>query len=118
MKSDERQKIISDLKEILDAKQLQYFTNSIEDISEDDMKPILEHWKSMREALGPAVEYAERIASRYSPAEQTLRPVSRIHLTRGQIVEAYRRMRTIRELEERIHNEFADRDIPSFVHLY
>ncbi|MBK1867013.1 thiamine pyrophosphate-dependent dehydrogenase E1 component subunit alpha [Aestuariivirga sp. YIM B02566] len=34
------------------------------------------------------------------------------------LLEAYRTMRTIREFEERVHNEFAKGDIPGFVHLY
>jgi len=34
------------------------------------------------------------------------------------LLEAYRTMRTIREFEERLHNEFAKGDIPGFVHLY
>jgi acetoin:2,6-dichlorophenolindophenol oxidoreductase subunit alpha len=39
-------------------------------------------------------------------------------LTREQLVEAYRVMRTIREFEERLHREFATGEIPGFVHLY
>jgi acetoin:2,6-dichlorophenolindophenol oxidoreductase subunit alpha len=39
-------------------------------------------------------------------------------LTREQLLEAYRVMRTIREFEERLHTEFATGDIPGFVHLY
>jgi acetoin:2,6-dichlorophenolindophenol oxidoreductase subunit alpha len=35
-----------------------------------------------------------------------------------QLLEAYRTMRTIREFEERVHEEFAGGDIPGFVHLY
>lgn len=34
------------------------------------------------------------------------------------LLDAYRRMRTIREFEERLHVEFATGDIPGFVHLY
>jgi acetoin:2,6-dichlorophenolindophenol oxidoreductase subunit alpha len=34
------------------------------------------------------------------------------------LLDAYRTMRTIREFEERLHNEFATGDIPGFVHLY
>lgn len=34
------------------------------------------------------------------------------------LLEAYRTMRTIRDFEERVHNEFAKGDIPGFVHLY
>jgi acetoin:2,6-dichlorophenolindophenol oxidoreductase subunit alpha len=34
------------------------------------------------------------------------------------LLAAYRTMRTIREFEERLHNEFAKGDIPGFVHLY
>ena len=39
-------------------------------------------------------------------------------LTKEQLLEAYRVMRTIREFEERIHVEFATGEIPGFVHLY
>ena len=36
----------------------------------------------------------------------------------GQLLDAYRLMRTIREFEERLHVEFATGEIPGFVHLY
>ena len=39
-------------------------------------------------------------------------------LTKDQLLEAYRVMRTIRDFEERLHTEFATGDIPGFVHLY
>src|SRR5260370_2560857 len=39
-------------------------------------------------------------------------------LTKPQLLQAYRTMRTIREFEERLHTEFATGDIPGFVHLY
>src|SRR5881397_1727689 len=39
-------------------------------------------------------------------------------LTKQQLLQAYTTMRTIREFEERLHNEFASGDIPGFVHLY
>src|SRR5215469_10331785 len=39
-------------------------------------------------------------------------------LTREQLLNAYRMMRTIREFEERVHAEFATGEIPGFVHLY
>src|SRR6201987_1110223 len=39
-------------------------------------------------------------------------------LTRQQLLDAYRTMRTIREFEERVHKEFATGEIPGFVHLY
>jgi pyruvate dehydrogenase E1 component alpha subunit len=39
-------------------------------------------------------------------------------LTREQLLDAYRIMRTIREFEERVHREFATGEIPGFVHLY
>jgi pyruvate dehydrogenase E1 component alpha subunit len=39
-------------------------------------------------------------------------------LTKEQLLEAYRVMRTIRDFEERVHTEFATGDIPGFVHLY
>jgi pyruvate dehydrogenase E1 component alpha subunit len=39
-------------------------------------------------------------------------------LSKAQLLDAYRRMRMIREFEERIHTEFATGAIPGFVHLY
>jgi acetoin:2,6-dichlorophenolindophenol oxidoreductase subunit alpha len=39
-------------------------------------------------------------------------------LTRDELLDAYRVMRTIREFEERLHTEFQSGDIPGFVHLY
>src|SRR5256885_8855660 len=39
-------------------------------------------------------------------------------LTKEQLLEAYRVMRTIRDFEERVHTEFATGEIPGFVHLY
>lgn len=39
-------------------------------------------------------------------------------LTREQLLDVYRTMRTIREFEERLHTEFATGEIPGFVHLY
>jgi TPP-dependent pyruvate/acetoin dehydrogenase alpha subunit len=34
------------------------------------------------------------------------------------LLAAYRTMRTIRDFEERVHDEFATGEIPGFVHLY
>jgi pyruvate dehydrogenase E1 component alpha subunit len=45
-------------------------------------------------------------------------PPSTGELTKDQLLEAYRVMRTIRDFEERLHAEFATGDIPGFVHLY
>ena len=39
-------------------------------------------------------------------------------LDKGDLLDAYRRMRTIREFEERLHVDFGRGDIPGFVHLY
>ena len=39
-------------------------------------------------------------------------------LSKEELLQAYRTMRTIREFEERLHAEFATGDIPGFVHLY
>ncbi len=39
-------------------------------------------------------------------------------LTKDELLEAYRTMRTIRDFEERVHDEFATGEIPGFVHLY
>ncbi|RMF11423.1 MAG: thiamine pyrophosphate-dependent dehydrogenase E1 component subunit alpha [Alphaproteobacteria bacterium] len=41
-----------------------------------------------------------------------------MQLSRDDLLEAYRRMRTIRAFEDRIHEEFAAGEIPGFVHLY
>ena len=39
-------------------------------------------------------------------------------LDKPELLEAYRKMRTIREFEERLHVDFGRGDIPGFVHLY
>jgi acetoin:2,6-dichlorophenolindophenol oxidoreductase subunit alpha len=39
-------------------------------------------------------------------------------LTKQELLQNYRVMRTIREFEERLHREFATGEIPGFVHLY
>lgn len=39
-------------------------------------------------------------------------------LEKGDLLQAYRTMKTIREFEERLHVDFARGDIPGFVHLY
>ena len=39
-------------------------------------------------------------------------------LSKEQLLQAYRTMRTIREFEERLHIDFGRGDIPGFVHLY
>jgi TPP-dependent pyruvate/acetoin dehydrogenase alpha subunit len=41
-----------------------------------------------------------------------------LELTPDRLLRAYRTMRTIRDFEERVHEEFATGDIPGFVHLY
>lgn len=41
-----------------------------------------------------------------------------LQLSRDDLVLAYTRMRTIREFEDRVHNEFSAGKIPGFVHLY
>ena len=41
-----------------------------------------------------------------------------MQLNREQLLAAYRKMRTIREFEDRVHNEFSAGVIPGFVHLY
>jgi acetoin:2,6-dichlorophenolindophenol oxidoreductase subunit alpha len=43
---------------------------------------------------------------------------SSTELSKEQLLDAYRVMRTIREFEERLHVEFATGEIPGFVHLY
>ena len=39
-------------------------------------------------------------------------------MSRDELLAAYRKMRTIREFEERLHIDFGRGDIPGFVHLY
>ena len=41
-----------------------------------------------------------------------------MQLSREQLLDSYRQMRTIREFEDRVHDEFAAGKIPGFVHLY
>ncbi len=41
-----------------------------------------------------------------------------MQLSREDLLKAYRSMRTIREFEDRVHDEFATGEIPGFVHLY
>jgi pyruvate dehydrogenase E1 component alpha subunit len=41
-----------------------------------------------------------------------------MQLSREELLESYRVMRTIRDFEERVHEEFAGGAIPGFVHLY
>lgn len=41
-----------------------------------------------------------------------------VQLSKEGLLKAYRKMRQIREFEERIHTEFATGEIPGFVHLY
>ena len=41
-----------------------------------------------------------------------------MQLSRDELLRAYQQMRTIREFEERVHEEFSAGNIPGFVHLY
>ena len=41
-----------------------------------------------------------------------------MQLSRDDLLKAYKRMRTIREFEDAVHDEFAAGNIPGFVHLY
>ena len=41
-----------------------------------------------------------------------------LQLSREELLKCYRGMRTIREFEDRVHEEFATGKIPGFVHLY
>jgi phosphoribosylformylglycinamidine (FGAM) synthase-like amidotransferase family enzyme len=43
---------------------------------------------------------------------------SGLQLSREELLAAYRRMRTIRDFEDRVHEEFSAGAIPGFVHLY
>jgi acetoin:2,6-dichlorophenolindophenol oxidoreductase subunit alpha len=48
----------------------------------------------------------------------TVAPPAGGEMSKQELLEAYRVMRTIREFEERLHTEFATGEIPGFVHLY
>ena len=41
-----------------------------------------------------------------------------MQLSRDDLLEAYRKMRMIREFEDAVHEEFSAGNIPGFVHLY
>ncbi len=41
-----------------------------------------------------------------------------MELNTQQLLKAYRKMREIREFEERLHTENTSGDIPGFIHLY
>jgi pyruvate dehydrogenase E1 component alpha subunit len=41
-----------------------------------------------------------------------------MRINRDQLINAYRRMKTIREFEERLHQEIATGEIAGFTHLY
>lgn len=43
---------------------------------------------------------------------------SALQLPREELAQAYRRMRTIRDFEDAVHDEFSAGNIPGFVHLY
>ena len=43
---------------------------------------------------------------------------SGLQLPREELLSAYRKMRTIRDFEDAVHDEFSAGDIPGFVHLY
>jgi len=49
---------------------------------------------------------------------ETLSTSASTDLSPDDLLTAYRSMRTIRDFEERVHDEFASGDIPGFVHLY
>ncbi|HEX6114779.1 MAG TPA: thiamine pyrophosphate-dependent enzyme, partial [Geminicoccaceae bacterium] len=41
-----------------------------------------------------------------------------MQLSREELLKAYRQMRTIRQFEDAVHEEFSAGNIPGFVHLY
>src|ERR671924_262482 len=67
---------------------------------------------------GSSVSQLNRWSSAGGESMPTVAPPETGQLTREQLLEAYRVMRTIREFEERLHREFATGEIPGFVHLY
>ncbi|MBP8876348.1 MAG: pyruvate dehydrogenase (acetyl-transferring) E1 component subunit alpha, partial [Neisseria sp.] len=44
--------------------------------------------------------------------------MSQTALNKNELLDVYRKMKTIREFEERLHIDFSRGDIPGFVHLY
>lgn len=56
-----------------------------------------------------------KAAARPAPRKSA---VAAFPLGKAGLLQAYRTMRTIREFEETLHNEFAKGEIPGFVHLY
>ncbi|MDO5640674.1 MAG: thiamine pyrophosphate-dependent dehydrogenase E1 component subunit alpha [Neisseria sp.] len=44
--------------------------------------------------------------------------MSQMPLNKNELLDVYRKMKTIREFEERLHIDFSRGDIPGFVHLY
>src|ERR671925_40071 len=67
---------------------------------------------------GSSVSQLNRWSSAGGESMPTVAPPETGQLTRDQLLEAYRVMRTIREFEDRVHTEFATGEIPGFVHLY
>src|SRR5918999_3335688 len=61
---------------------------------------------------GPPAEAAGRVGAR-SPVREKA-----VQLSRDELLRAYRQMRTIRDFEETVHEEFSAGGIPGFVHLY
>src|SRR6185436_3603957 len=66
-------------------------------------------------AEGHPLPQGER-AARWIMGRKTM--ASGLQLSRDELLAAYRRMRLIREFEERVHDEFSAGNIPGFVHLY
>src|SRR5262249_42126700 len=74
-------------------------------------------WTSPR-SLPPAPASACFPRSTKPREEHMTDTVERKTLTREHLLDVYRTMRTIRDVEERVHSEFATGEIPGFVHLY
>src|SRR5262249_14019945 len=66
----------------------------------------------------PAVQRGLTALFSPPPRRRTMSSDNPFPLDKLALLAAYRRMRTIREFEERLHVDFARGDIPGFVHLY
>jgi pyruvate dehydrogenase E1 component alpha subunit len=79
-------------------------------------KPVRAKARKAAKPLKKVAKSAAKLAKK--PAPRATRRGAAFPLSKEQLLQAYRTMRTIREFEERLHNEFAKGEIPGFVHLY
>src|SRR5688572_29134837 len=74
----------------------------------------------MRAAMIGGYRRRPRTKNRSAPSKGWLQDQGEysMQLSRDELLRAYQQMRTIREFEERVHEEFSAGNIPGFVHLY